>query len=204
MFGISSFVFYLISPSLRTRAKYKEKKYINKEFASVYGKDNSLADDLYSANTVQDALLNHFEFKLEHLLKWADRNSMRFSIEARMPFLDHRLVERTLAMHGDAFIKDGMTKHILREAMRGTLPEKIRLRKDKIGFGTPNEEWFRSEQFKPFILDLLHSDSFRGRGIIDADMAGKVYSRHLSRKVNAAREIWKWINLELWFREYID
>jgi asparagine synthase (glutamine-hydrolysing) len=121
-----------------------------------------------------------------------------------MPFLDHRLVEKTLALPGDAFIKDGMTKHILREAMRGSLPEKIRLRKDKVGFGTPNEEWFRSETFKPFILDLLHSDSFRGRGIIDADIAGKVYSRHLSRKVNAAREIWKWINLELWFREFID
>ena len=204
IFGISSFVFFMLSPSLRTNIKYKEKKYINKEFAAVYGKDYSLAEDLYSANTLQDALLNHFEFKLEHLLKWADRNSMRFSIEARMPFLDHRLVERTLAMPGDAFIKDGMTKHILREAMEGTLPEKIRLRKDKIGFGTPNEEWFRSEKFKPFILDLLHSDSFRSRGIIDADMAVKVYSRHLSRKVNAAREIWKWINLELWFREFID
>jgi asparagine synthase (glutamine-hydrolysing) len=204
MFGISSFVFFMISPSLRTKAKYKEKRYINKEFAAVYGKDNSLAEDLYSANTLQDALLNHFEFKLEHLLKWADKNSMRFSIEARMPFLDHRLVEKTLALPGDAFIKDGMTKHILREAMRGSLPEKIRLRKDKVGFGTPNEEWFRSETFKPFILDLLHSDSFRGRGIIDADIAGKVYSRHLSRKVNAAREIWKWINLELWFREFID
>lgn len=204
MFGISSFVFFMLSPSLRTKAKYKEKKYIDKEFAAVYGKDNSLAEDLYSANTLQDALLNHFEFKLEHLLKWADRNSMRFSIEARMPFLDHRLVERTLSMHGDAFIKDGMTKHILREAMRGTLPEKIRLRKDKIGFGTPNEEWFRSETFKPLILELLHSDSLRSRRIIDPDMAGKVYSRHLSGKVNAAREIWKWINLELWFREFID
>jgi asparagine synthase (glutamine-hydrolysing) len=129
---------------------------------------------------------------------------MRFSIEARMPFLDHRLVERTLSMHGDAFIKDGMTKHILREAMRGTLPEKIRLRKDKIGFGTPNEEWFRSETFKPLILELLQSNSLRSRRIIDPDMAGKVYSRHLSGKVNAAREIWKWINLELWFREFID
>ncbi len=204
LFGIGSFAFYMISPSLRTSLKYKEKKYINKEFAAVYGKDNALAEDLYSANTLQEALLNHFEFKLEHLLKWADRNSMRFSIEARMPFLDHRLVEKTLAMPGDALIKDGMTKHILREAMRGSLPEKIRLRKDKVGFGTPNEEWFRSENFKPFILDLLHSESFIGRGIIDSDMAGKVYSRHLSRKVNAAREIWKWINLELWFREFID
>ena len=204
LFGIGSFAFYMISPSLRTSLKYKEKKYINKEFAAAYGKDNALAEDLYSANTLQEALLNHFEFKLEHLLKWADRNSMRFSIEARMPFLDHRLVEKTLAMPGDALIKDGMTKHILREAMRGSLPEKIRLRKDKVGFGTPNEEWFRSENFKPFILDLLHSESFIGRGVIDSDMAAKVYSRHLSRKVNAAREIWKWINLELWFREFID
>ncbi len=93
-------------------------------------------ENLYDPDSMQDALFSHFEYKLEHLLKWEDRNSMYFSLEARVPFLDHNLVERCLATDGLGRIKDGMTKAILREGMKGIVPEKIRLRKDKLGFGT--------------------------------------------------------------------
>ena len=101
-------------------------------------------------------------------------------------------------------IKDGMTKHILREAMRGTLPEKIRMRKDKIGFMTPEDEWFRQANFKLYINQLLNSESFRSRKIIDSDKAKLLYQRHLNKEKQISKEIWKWINLELWFREFID
>jgi asparagine synthase (glutamine-hydrolysing) len=129
---------------------------------------------------------------------------MAFSLEARCPFLDYRLVEKTLATSSDLIIQKGMTKHILREAMKGILPEKIRMRKDKIGFGTPEDEWFRTSRWQVIITDILKSKSFGERNLIIPEIAYSRYLQHLSGKLNISKEIWKWIHLELWFREYID
>ena len=85
---------------------------------------------------------------------------MWFSLESRVSFLDYRLVEKTFATSGDWKIREGMTKHILRESMRGILPEKIRLRRDKIGFGTPQDEWFREPAWQTIIEEVLFSQSF--------------------------------------------
>jgi len=97
-----------------------------------------------------------------------------------------------------------MTKHYLRESMKGIVPEKIRLRVDKNGFDTPEEEWFRSEQFQLIIQNTLNSESFRSRGIINPDKVGELFQQHMNGKIDIPKEIWKWINLELWFREFID
>jgi asparagine synthase (glutamine-hydrolysing) len=80
---------------------------------------------------------------LPALLRYEDRSSMAFSIEARTPFLDYRLVERALALPATNLIRDGWTKALLREAMKGLLPEEVRLRRDKLGFGTPERRWLR-------------------------------------------------------------
>jgi asparagine synthase (glutamine-hydrolysing) len=109
-----------------------------------------------------------------------------------------------LATSGDLKIKKGMTKHILREGMHGILPQKIRLRRDKIGFGTPLDEWLREPAWQIIVNAVLNSESFNSRYLIDVPKAKKLYQKHLSGKVNAANEIWKWIHLELWFREFID
>jgi asparagine synthase (glutamine-hydrolysing) len=98
-----------------------------------------------------------FEYKLEHLLKWEDRNSMCFSIESRVPFLDHRLVEKTLSTPAHQIIQKGMTKFILRDALKKILPESIRLRKDKVGFSRPQDKWFRTRQFSEYIIPLSTS-----------------------------------------------
>jgi asparagine synthase (glutamine-hydrolysing) len=77
------------------------------------------------------------------LLHWEDRDSMAHSIEARVPFLDYRLVEFALGLPEEFKIAGGITKRVLREAMIGILPETIRTRTDKLGFQTPEEEWMR-------------------------------------------------------------
>jgi asparagine synthase (glutamine-hydrolysing) len=204
LFGIKTFAYFLLPMSLRTKARVGEKAYLNQDFISKYSKTNSIAGNLYASNSLNEALINHFEYKLEHLLKWEDRNSMAFSLEARVPFLDHRLVEATLSADGRDIIISGMTKAPLREAMKEILPEKIRLRTDKIGFGTPQDEWFRSEEFQDIVNDLLSSNSFRNRNIIKPEIAKELYKKHLKQEINIAKEIWKWIHLELWFREFID
>jgi len=84
---------------------------------------------------------NVWSTSLPALLRYEDRNSMAFSIEARTPFLDYRLVEHALALRADALIHDGWTKAILRQAMAGLLPESVRLRRDKLGFPTPERRW---------------------------------------------------------------
>ena len=78
---------------------------------------------------------------LPRLLRYEDRNSMAHGIEARVPFLDFKLVDYCFHLGDEWKINDGRTKHILRESMKGILPEKIRQRKDKIGFWTPHKLW---------------------------------------------------------------
>ena len=129
---------------------------------------------------------------------------MRFSIEARVPFLDHRLVEKTLSSDIDYFIHNGYTKKILRKAMKGLVPNEILWRADKIGFETPASEWFKTEKLKEFTFDILNSKEFRSRNIIDHKKALIMYSKHLNSEIDISQDIWKWINLELWFRYYID
>jgi len=86
---------------------------------------------------------------LPMLLHWEDRDSMAHSVEARVPFLDYRLVEFALGLPEHYKIHRGVTKRVLREAMSGILPELVRTRTDKLGFQTPEEEWMRSSP-EPF------------------------------------------------------
>jgi asparagine synthase (glutamine-hydrolysing) len=186
-------------------ADYKQKSSaVHSNFKQQIGIGSENVNSLINSKSLNDVLINHFEYKLEHLLKWEDRNSMWFSIESRVPFLDYRLVEASLSQHPDLVINKGNTKALLREAIKGIVPEKIRTRQDKIGFQTPEDNWFRKDFYKDFIYDLLNSGSFKNRNLIDHKYAGSLYKRHLDNKINISKDIWKWINLELWFREFID
>lgn len=204
LYGVKSFVFFLLPKQFRTGLRVREKGYIHPEFARLYQNNNTVSSGLYAANSLNDALLDHFEYKLEHLLKWEDRNSMWFSLEARVPFLDYRLVERLLATSQNLVIRNGMTKHLLREAMKGVLPEKIRMRRDKVGFETPENEWFRTPAFKRYITELIHSGPFASRGVFDVEKVQQMYQKYLNHQGNYPREVWKWVNLELWYRNFID
>jgi asparagine synthase (glutamine-hydrolysing) len=78
---------------------------------------------------------------LPSLLRYEDKNSMGFSIEARLPFLDYRLVEKSIALAPEFKIRDGWTKWMLRRSMSDILPREIAWRRDKIGFAAPTELW---------------------------------------------------------------
>lgn len=140
---------------------------------------------------------------LPGLLHYEDRNSMAHSIEARVPFLDYRLVEYIFTLPMDQIIRDGLTKAILRESMRGIIPETIRTRIDKMGFVTPEDVWFR-EVLKEQVLEVLNSKSFAARGYFNVDEAKKMFERHFKGEINLSSTIWRWVNSELWFRKFID
>ncbi len=83
---------------------------------------------------------------LQELLRYADRNSMAFSREVRLPFLDHRLVELSLSLPSEMLFHDGRSKRVLRDAMRGVVPTEILERRDKVGFMSPWAQWWKEER----------------------------------------------------------
>jgi asparagine synthase (glutamine-hydrolysing) len=204
LYGLSSLFFFLLPNSLRAKARIYEKGYLLPAFIKKHEGSTSISSSLYSSSSLHNALMDHFEYKLEHLLKWEDKNSMWFSIEARTPFLDYRLVERSLSLPSGKIIKNGTTKYILREAMKDSIPASIYGRKDKTGFETPQNDWFRQKNFQSYITSLISSESFRSRNIINVMKINNLYNNHLSQKSNRANEIWKIIHLENWYREFID
>jgi asparagine synthase (glutamine-hydrolysing) len=202
-YGLRSGVFFLLPSFLMTKLRIQENDYLSDAFYEEYSSTSRVSEELYASSSLNQALLDHFEYKLEHLLKWEDGNGMWFSIEARVPFLDHNHVERVLSAPSDQVINKGMTKSMLREALKGVIPERIRRRQDKVGFLTPEDDWFRTAKFRSFILDLLNSTGFRNRGYWKCDKFASLYKDHLDNKINISKEIWKWINLELWFQEFM-
>jgi len=87
---------------------------------------------------------------IQMLLHWEDRNSMAHSIESRVPFLDYRLVEFALGLPDEFKVRNGMTKNVLRDAMRDVLPASIGTRTDKLGFTTAEEVWMRERSTASF------------------------------------------------------
>lgn len=98
-------------------------------------------------------------------LHWVDRSSMAHSVESRQPFMDHRIVEFAAGLPGEYKLANGVTKKVLREAMEGIVPEDVRRRKDKMGFVTPEELWFRTQLSEKF-LSLLRQSVEQSRGVL--------------------------------------
>jgi asparagine synthase (glutamine-hydrolysing) len=140
---------------------------------------------------------------LPALLHYEDRNSMAFSIEARVPYLDFRFVEYVASLPLDQKIHNGVTKVLLRAAIRGLVPESVRCRMDKMGFVTPEEVWMR-EDLRPFVLEILSSQAFRGRNYWNAEAVIRNYLSFLEGKSDYSPEIWRIVCTELWLRRFFD
>jgi len=204
IYALKAMTFLFLPKKIQINSQLNRRGYINTKFASQHSNSSIIPKSLYDVDSLQESLLNHFEYKLEHLLKWEDKNSMAFSLESRVPFLDYRLVHKTLSLPSSNMIEKGVTKKILRESMSGIVPKKIRMRQDKVGFESPEGEWFREPSFNKFISNIIDSESFKSRGIINSKSARSLYNKHLNNKIDVSNEIWKMINLELWYRQFID
>ena len=143
-----------------------------------------------------------FDFSLPGPLHYEDRNSMAFSIETRLPFLDHRLVEFIFSLPANYKIRNGWTKWVLREAMKEVLPEKIYLRRDKVGFAVPEALWL--EQSRSRIANLFNKTSGK---TLSGDFINHQYVLdNLDRmiKTGQSRFIWRCINLEIWLQAFFS
>ncbi len=140
---------------------------------------------------------------LPALLHYEDRNSMAFSLESRVPFLDVRLVEYIASLPLSQKIRRGTTKVVLRSAIRGRVPESVRCRGDKMGFVTPEECWMKNE-LRSFMLEIFSSQSFRSRPYWNADAVLQDYRSFLDDTSPYSPEIWRIACTELWLRKFID
>jgi asparagine synthase (glutamine-hydrolysing) len=154
--------------------------------------------DKFSAQMVWDLTVG-----LRSLLRYCDRNSMAHSVEARLPFLDHRLVELCFSLPSEARIHDGRTKAILRAALGERLPNEVAQRRDKIGFGTPEGRWLRDE-LGELVDQVLSSQSFAGRGYVKPERFREMVRLNAEGDPAHASTLWRCVNLELWFRRFID
>lgn len=182
--------------------KFPSYSYIfNKEIQNEY----DLNIDIQGINT-KSTLTNKMykELLFETIpasLRAEDRNTMAHSIESRSPFLDHRLIEYSYALENKYKIRDGLGKWILRESMKGILPEKVRMRKDKAGFISPADEWFKTIN-KNQILDMLNSDELKQINIFDIDALKSLYQEHLMGLKNHHMFLWQLINVFIWYKKY--
>lgn len=139
-------------------------------------------------------------------LRAEDRNLAPLGMERFHPFLDHRLAELMFRVPGRMKVRDGVTKRLLREAMRGVLPESTRARVAKTGWNAPAHVWFSGANRAP-LMDLVRSRSFRERGVYDLHAVTRILDEHEEIVASGApREnhmmfLWQLVNLELWLRD---
>jgi asparagine synthase (glutamine-hydrolysing) len=143
---------------------------------------------------------------LPETLHSGDALSMAFSVESRPPFLDHRLVEFCFSLPYHEKIRDGWTKSILRRALRDVLPEQIRTRRPKLGFPAPLGSWLRSPENLREVEAVLLDPRSLDRGIFDGTRLERRPQelRTAGPGRERAEQLWRWLTLELWFRQFVD
>lgn len=155
-------------------------------------KDLSLLDGLLYAD---------IKTYLHELLMKQDQMSMATSVESRVPFLDHKLVEFTARMPDTMKLRGGTTKFVLRESMKGVLPEKI-LSRPKMGFPVPIGSWFRG-QFKSIVDEYVLGERALSRGIFAPEFVRNLVSLHQAGEDHSER-LWALVNFEMWLRRFFD
>ncbi|MBU4304707.1 MAG: asparagine synthase (glutamine-hydrolyzing) [Candidatus Omnitrophica bacterium] len=136
------------------------------------------------------------------LLVKTDIASMANSLEARSPFLDHKLMEYAATIPLSLKLHNFNNKYILKRSLRGMLPDSI-IHRTKKGFGVPMGQWFRG-QLKGFMQDILLDEKSRARGYFQINYIKQLIDDHMSEKSDNCYKLWAVLLFELWHREFID
>ena len=153
---------------------------------------------------LDDALASTLtETMLPGLLRYADRNSMAFGREVRLPYLDHRLVELAFTLPWDMKLGGGQTKRVLREAMHDFLPDSVRRRRDKVGYAPPQAAWLRGPLCE-WADDLLASQRFSEREWTDAPAVLAMWRAFRDGSDQLEADVWRFLSVEAWARTFLD
>ncbi|MFN2511739.1 MAG: asparagine synthase (glutamine-hydrolyzing), partial [Pyrinomonadaceae bacterium] len=183
----------LLTPETRERAGGSLEPYAGVTHHLAHTDADTLLEKLLYADT---------KTYLHELLMKQDQMSMAASIESRVPFLDHKLVEYTAGLPERQKLRGWTTKYILRRAMEGVLPATI-LERPKMGFPVPVGAWFRGP-YSPVIDEYVLSERATSRGLFDETFVRDLVRRHQTGGENHTERLWSLVNFEMWLRRFID
>jgi asparagine synthase (glutamine-hydrolysing) len=175
--------------------------------ARVRGTDPYAIIRSYLAQTDAKSLLDELLYAdtktyLHELLMKQDQMSMAASIESRVPFLDHPLMEFAARLPQSMKLRGLTTKYVLRQAMKGVLPDPI-LRRRKMGFPVPIGRWLAGE-YRHLLDEYVLGPRATERGVFDETFVRELVARHEHGEGNHAERLWALMNYELWQRLFID
>ena len=136
---------------------------------------------------------------------WAESiMAWRNDIEEVSPFWDKELFEFCWNIPHKYKIKDGMNKIMVRNVTENIVPDHIRLRIAKTGFNMPFDVWVYDETVRVKMMDIFNSQKFRERGVFNPACVDQMLAAHFAKEKNYGMQLWQILNLELWFRDWID
>ncbi|MEX2661920.1 MAG: asparagine synthase (glutamine-hydrolyzing), partial [Vicinamibacterales bacterium] len=138
----------------------------------------------------------------EDVLTKVDRMSMAHSIESRVPLLDNEVIDFAATLPAHLKISEGRRKHVMKEALKGLVPDAI-LNRKKQGFGIPLGAWFRGGLTDVF-ADVLGSATTKQRGYFQPAFIERLVQEHLSGRRDHTLRLWQLLVFELWHRHYVD
>jgi asparagine synthase (glutamine-hydrolysing) len=213
LFWSGTFVFdevnkqQLLTPEARRRLGSRAGNSGNKDGVSSYSVVRSDLDRLLASKPDADQLdrMIYQELKLrlsELLLMRVDKMTMATSVEARVPYLDHKLVEFAMSIPSHLKYHDGETKYILKRALKGIIPDRV-LHREKKGFGVPINEWML-DRLGGFVENALFNSALRRRELFDYSFVRRLLNEHRSGRTNYSFFLWSLLNLSLWYDQWID
>ena len=141
-------------------------------------------------------------YLVDDILTKVDKMSMAVSLEARVPLLDHRLLEFAATVPSSLKLKNGRRKHLLRRHLETKIPPSL-VDRPKQGFSVPIHEWLRGP-LSQMVGDLLFDGRLRSRGLFDERAVERLWRQHRLRTQDHRHRLWTLLMLELWFRRFID
>lgn len=189
---------------LINRAPHLEKEICWEIFDPGYKPFDSFQSIFHGKNIVKESYfdsMTHFDFKtlLPALLHVEDRMSMAHSVESRVPFVDHKIVEFAATMPSNIKFQNGTLKRILTRAMQDHLCPEILDRKDKMGFPVPLNDWLQGP-LHSFAQDLFASETFRSRPYFNHGLV----ANSIEKETTYGRGVWGLLSLEIWHRLFHD
>jgi asparagine synthase (glutamine-hydrolysing) len=177
--------------------------HLNSDFLNKY----RIAGPTYQVNPKFRSILGAslysslFYYSIPSQLVRADKSAMAYSVECRFPFLDYRLVEFAFSIPFYLKIHGGVTKYILREAMRDYLPIEVYNRRDKIGFATPEDDWLRNEM-KSYVEDIMFSREFKEMPFLNWKKFEKDYLLFSKEGAAFEKTLWSILSIHLWLKKF--
>jgi asparagine synthase (glutamine-hydrolysing) len=188
-FKIIAYILYFSFSNIRLFILWLKNRGIKKKYFDLISKKLIIKNSNAYENIFELQYIEIYNTQLSRLLKYEDKNSMRNSVETRLPFIDYNVLETALSLKPASKINNGWTKYILRMSMNNILPADVVWRKNKIGFEAPQKTWMESN-----ILEIK-------KQILESAILKEVYNELKIDKLND-KLIWKLFCISKWEKIY--